>query len=79
MHGESLCDFLKCFNKVRLQNKEYSSDIVLAALVNGGRHTHLRLSIRKYKPASLDELFEQIDKFVSQEESEMSLKTTSLV
>lgn len=45
MHKESLRDFLKRFNKAKLQTEEYSFDIILAALVNVVRH--LRQSIGK--------------------------------
>lgn len=55
-------------------NRELLPNIMLAELVNGVHRTHLRLSIRKRKPTSQDELFKQTDKYISHEELETSFR-----
>lgn len=55
-------------------DKELLVRYSIAVLVNGTRNTHLRLSIEKCKPTSLGNLLERIDKYITQEESDMVIK-----
>lgn len=46
----------------------------MVALVNSICHSDIRLSIEKCKLTSLDELLEHIDKYIIQEEFEMTIR-----
>lgn len=64
-YGESFRDFLKHFNEVRFRIENCSFDIVVIDLVCDVRHAHLKFSIGKRKPVSLNKLLEHIDKYIA--------------